>query len=85
VKQIVGIQHQIYNWRIKMWKVDVAGARFHTGRPESWCVKYSVCKVSTTLPKRKPFVSLSLSLRHLPSFVLVSIKIITISNKNFCF
>jgi hypothetical protein len=39
---------------------DVAGARFYTGRPESWCIKYSVtpsvkpppCQ-STTLPKHK--------------------------------
>jgi hypothetical protein len=64
VTQIVGIQHQIHNWCIKTWKLNVAGARFYTGRLENWCIKYSVtssvkqtpaCQ-STTLPKRKTFV-----------------------------
>jgi hypothetical protein len=51
----------MYNWSVKSWKENVAGARFYTGRPESWCIKYSVtssvkqtpaCQ-STALPKRK--------------------------------
>jgi hypothetical protein len=60
-KQTVVIQHYIHSRGIKTWKVDVAGARFCTGRPGSWCVKYAdtssvkqtlACQ-SIKLPKRK--------------------------------
>jgi hypothetical protein len=46
---------------IKTWKVSVAGARSCAGRPDYWCIKYSVtsrvkhtpaCQ-SMALPKRK--------------------------------
>jgi hypothetical protein len=42
VKQIDGIQHYIHKWCIATRKVNVAGARFNAGSPESWCINYSV-------------------------------------------
>jgi hypothetical protein len=35
MKKIVCIQHQI-------WKENVTGTSFYTGRPDTWCIKYSL-------------------------------------------
>jgi hypothetical protein len=63
--------------------VSERDARFHAGRPNSWCIKYSVtssvkqtpaCE-SATLPTNKTFVHIghiSLYLCHLPSFMCVT-------------
>jgi hypothetical protein len=32
----------VFSIRYTTWKVNITDARFYTGRPESWCIKYSV-------------------------------------------
>jgi hypothetical protein len=59
---LVGNQHQKNNC-IKSCYVNVTGAESYTGKPERWCIKYTVtwsvkqapaCQ-STTLPKHKNY------------------------------
>jgi hypothetical protein len=77
VKETVGNRPSIHNWGAKRGNANVAGARFCSGRPDTWCIKYlfassvrqeAACQ-SSKLPNRKKFVYV-----YLPTYVCMYVR-----------